>query len=109
LILGNSSLQLLLRETGNIPKSSKPLVISRQLKISLARASQGKEFMVCIRRRYSFTTAAERILACVVSTMLRGQGKEVHLIQPFSIIEVPSWFQSILLFMALMRFRGPTS
>jgi hypothetical protein len=93
---------------GNIPKSSKPLVISRQLKILLACARQVKGSRVNIRRTYSFTAVAEHILLFMVSTTLEGQEKQVHLIQPFAMIVVPSWSEFILPFMPLIRMREPT-
>jgi hypothetical protein len=46
-------------------------------------------------------TAAEFILLSVVSITLKGQEKEVHLIQPFAIIVFPSWLQFMLPFIAL--------
>jgi hypothetical protein len=73
--------------------------------MSLACASQLEFPGLYILRQYSSTTLAENILSFVVSTTLRGPGKEEHLIQPLAIIEVPSWLQFIL---ALIRFRGQT-
>jgi hypothetical protein len=99
---------LQLCETGNIPKSSKPLVISRQLKIVLACAGQVEASLVYIRRRYSLGAAAEHILSFVESTAPKGEGKEMHLIQPFAIIVVPSWSEFILPFMLLVRIREHT-
>jgi hypothetical protein len=81
------------------------MVISRRLKISLACAGHVAASMLLIRRRYSFTTVAERILSFVVSLRLRGEGKEMHLIQPFAIIVIPSWLQFNLPFMPLVRMR----